>query len=103
MNEWISVEDRLPERDEGVIVAYENATVGRMVWFAAYYAAEGYWRMNTGTKINPSHWMPFPEPPSEEEQTEFCIRDADNTEPVMTITLWGLEAIRAFWARGGEH
>ena len=68
MNEWISVKDRLPKSGERVI-----ATNG-------IFCGEGYiglrykkyvWYRHLGRTWEPmkavTHWMPFPEPPKEEE------------------------------------
>jgi hypothetical protein len=63
MNEWISVEDRLPEYEQVVLVWEKDGYhllsrlflfEGKNLWFA------GIRGMNI---IDPSHWMPLPEPP----------------------------------------
>lgn len=66
MSEWISIGDRLPlpgryivcaETDNGLYVC-EMELEGKDRWMhegeATY--SHGYW-------INPTHWMPLPEPP----------------------------------------
>lgn len=61
MSEWISVEDRLPEKpniagqQKGCLAANE----GRYTYIC-YYTSLGIW---VGAK--PTHWMPLPEPPKE--------------------------------------
>lgn len=66
VQEWISVDDRLPEEKANCIVYYQHA----------YCDYDGYWAIgicfNDGEKfqINPAykvtHWMPLPEPPKGE-------------------------------------
>lgn len=60
-NEWISVEDRLPDVGIDVLVCYRNeCDVARYsdtyrCFFTGMYACE-----------NVTHWMPLPEPPKGE-------------------------------------
>ena len=66
VQEWISVDDRLPEEKVDCIVHYKHA----------YCDNDGYWAIgicfNDGEKfqINPAykvtHWMPLPQPPKGE-------------------------------------
>jgi len=61
--QWISVKDRLPEEDVDVI-AY-NCNYQQI---AAYTTnPTKYWYTISGSTISPTHWMPLPEPPKEEE------------------------------------
>jgi len=62
--QWISVEERLPEEDEVVLVwggasvytAKRHNKYGCMMW----------WKLNSKQHYcNPTHWMPIPEPPKE--------------------------------------
>lgn len=63
MNEWISVEDRLPEEDEWVLVGCEK------------YQMTSWGILMNGKFVNPdldynqiefvSHWMSLPKPPKE--------------------------------------
>lgn len=57
-NEWVSVEERLPEEKHRVIVRCERigTSVGWILW--------GGWMTDIGTDAgNVTHWMPLPTPP----------------------------------------
>lgn len=57
-NEWVSVEERLPEEKHRVIVRCERigTSVGWILW--------GRWMTDIGTDAgNVTHWMPLPTPP----------------------------------------
>ena len=72
-NEWVSVEERLPEGNGEYIVTAcdEGCPVGEGIWydtvvvFAEYY--DGCWTWNDGTEYDLTdiitHWMPLPAPP----------------------------------------
>lgn len=69
MNNWISVEDRLPRCFERVL-ATDGAFVGEAYLTSAHsrYRHTGYpWRAMSGKTV--THWMPLPEPPRENERT----------------------------------
>lgn len=70
-NRWISVEDRLPEVDEPVMICAFGKSVGEGV----YRGHDGFhhvWKMyaSSGTYWDDevTHYMPLPEPPHEERQ-----------------------------------
>jgi hypothetical protein len=80
MSEWISVEDRLPEKDQCyVIVACEGGYVDKtfysknreFFWLraAGSYSrrkqgkASGYFQLSHEYGYKITHWMPLPEPP----------------------------------------
>ena len=52
--EWISVDDRLPEKDGAYIVVGRNRTP---------HIAHFYTGKNGFSNPYTTHWMPFPEPP----------------------------------------
>lgn len=72
-NEWVSVEERLPEGNGEYIVTAcdEGCPAGEGIWydtvvvFAEYY--DGCWTWNDGTEYDltdiVTHWMPLPAPP----------------------------------------
>lgn len=54
---WISVKDRLPD-EIGKVLVIDNGKVDINSWAGKY---EGWYYANK----NITHWMPFPEPPKE--------------------------------------
>jgi hypothetical protein len=72
MGEWISVKERLPDREQcrvGVAVAIDGYVQrnlaapfrhvsGKHSWYSLSGAGVG-----TGLPFTPHHWMPLPEPP----------------------------------------
>ena len=66
VQEWISVDDRLPEDDSDVLAYLRNGEEGRI--YPANYA-KGVWFdciFNTPVTDTTTHWMPLPEPPKGE-------------------------------------
>ena len=61
IQEWISVEERLPKPLEEVLVHYEDGKVSVGVWFELFSHFFGEDDDNRVT-----HWMPLPEPPKGE-------------------------------------
>ena len=64
-NEWVSVEERLPEPGERVLAA-NGSFVGE-----AYMASNGAWMRHDGFPWEVDAWMPMPDrrPPEGEEDT----------------------------------
>ena len=67
---WISVEERLPEKQTDVLMLFENnMAVG--YWFDGDEVVT-FWRVYTDDgwcadcDCEPTHWMPLPEPPEVE-------------------------------------
>ena len=77
VQEWISVKDRLPEKDGCYIVTAcdEGCSCGDGIWYdtvvieAEHYKGEWLWNEN-GTEYDitcfVTHWMPLPQPPKGE-------------------------------------
>lgn len=71
-NNWISVKDRLPERDVPVLLSYIDYTFD-----AVFFRTRGihcdYWSRNDSDgegncMLNdPDYWMPLPPPPEDEK------------------------------------
>lgn len=53
---WISVEERLPE-DKNEVMVFTTKKVSK----ARFY--DGRWHGSGGCWMNVTHWMPLPEPP----------------------------------------
>ena len=72
MTEWISVKDRLPDRDCKVLGFICLPSGGRWVDLLFYSGMRNVFILwaNTGITYNHNevtHWMPLPEPPEEAE------------------------------------
>ncbi len=68
MNEWISVEDRLPELETNVLVitkyndiyiAFPNKFKDKLYWDIVCGCQEGSWTQDV------THWQPLPARPNE--------------------------------------
>lgn len=68
MNEWISVKDRLPKAGERVI-ATDGVMVGEVYMdsLRRVYRNGGMCTWESTFGHHPTHWMPLPKPPKEEE------------------------------------
>ena len=67
VQEWISVDDRLPEDDSDVLAYSKNGEEDRI--YPANYA-KGVWFdciFTTPATDTTTHWMPLPQPPKKEE------------------------------------
>ena len=65
MSEWISVEERLPERLVDVLLCYGDGSIGIDCWFDGL---GGFLLEDFHGKV--THWMPLPEPPGRKEGAE---------------------------------
>ena len=66
VQEWISVDDRLPEDDSDTLAYLQIGEEGRI--YPANYA-KGVWFdciFNTPVTESTTHWMPLPQPPKGE-------------------------------------
>lgn len=61
--EWISVDDRLPDKDGVFIVALEESGYENLVYFDVRQYVDGKW-LNIPNKFTVTHWMPLPDPPT---------------------------------------
>ena len=60
IQEWISVKDKMPEKNTSVLASTDNGIV-----FQCLYAYDG-WDLWEGNEVNITHWMPLPQPPKGE-------------------------------------
>jgi hypothetical protein len=67
MNEWISVEDRLPSISEEVIVAiYDDRYDSPWKYTSSgWLASKDIWIVDNNVCYDVTYWMPFPEYPTE--------------------------------------
>lgn len=69
---WIPVTERIPEKREYVLVRYKNNDMAVACWFDGDEDIL-FWRAMTDEAwcadcdTAPTHWMPLPEPPEEDE------------------------------------
>ena len=71
VQEWISVEDRLPEEDDNYIVTAcdEGCSAGEGIWYstvvvvAEYYKGSWTWYDEYSLEGIVTHWMPMPKLP----------------------------------------
>ena len=78
MNEWISVDDRLPENFQSVLVCTKN--MGINLWeYREDSPTEDVWiddRLNVYSIYDVTHWMPLPEQPTPSQaNTDVPFRD----------------------------
>ena len=61
---WISVEDELPKENGRLfLVCVKDGKVCE----SAYDVEDDIWYRQSGTVLNPTHWMPMPQPSRKEE------------------------------------
>ena len=61
VQEWISVKDRLPEKDEIVIICTDENFI-----YAGELIGDTWFLDNDSWTATVTHWMPMPEPPKGE-------------------------------------
>ena len=74
MIDWISVEDRLPPLDKRVI-AFGGYYGAGSAHYTADFDGNDYWQCHfvlptTNKYVEVTHWMPLPEPPTEQERSD---------------------------------
>lgn len=60
MDNWISVEERLPEHEDRVLVACRTKKGAQSINLAYY--SDGFWH-GQGSMSGVTHWMPLPDLP----------------------------------------
>lgn len=67
MNEWISVEDRLPPIGEEVIVAICDERYDSLCKYTSsgWLASKDIWIVDNSICPYVTHWMPLPAPPED--------------------------------------
>ena len=60
--EWVSVEDRLPEKGDLVITVSDHGDTSSL--YSEYFEGTRFWSKAFN---NITHWMPLPSPPTGEE------------------------------------
>ena len=64
MGDWVSVEDRLPEKSVSVLVAILDGDGSKHTVKAYYISEDGCFEAERGgIYMGVTHWMPFPQPP----------------------------------------
>jgi hypothetical protein len=63
MNEWISVKDRLPEKDGTYLV---NEFISCNGVHSLWYDKGSGWDYDSNETV--THWQPLPEPPNEQHK-----------------------------------
>lgn len=58
---WISVDERLPEPGETVLVWHHGEV--QMAWLNHFTNGVAYFVRDTHYNFEPTHWMPLPAPP----------------------------------------
>ena len=64
--QWISVKDRLPEREDDYLVCFEDGFIATTS-YKANENGETDWELWADSG-EPTHWMPLLEPPKEREE-----------------------------------
>ena len=72
-NEWVSVEEKLPEKKQDVLMLFKSGDMAVGWWhdadehitFWCAYTDDGFY---TDCDDMPTHWMSLPGPPAKEEQ-----------------------------------
>lgn len=60
--EWINVKDRLPEKDE-IVLVYFDGGVATSYWFDRDWETDSPVWSYTGLGGDPTYWCPIPEMP----------------------------------------
>ena len=77
--EWISVKERLPESSKCVLLFSKNGGVAEGAWDESERCFV-QWRWSA-KNVKATHWMPLPEPPKADQQTQSDENIPTNLEP----------------------
>ena len=70
-NEWVSVEERMPDFDVPVLVyvkdIFDNKGIINITKYTITYNLTNNWLGYENNSFKITHWMPLPEPPGKEE------------------------------------
>lgn len=82
LNTWISVEDRLPELNEKIIVWDKYGDIHRARFEGGFWDKGGHWReVHTGRGLHGiKYWIPYPELPDREELKQQTGEENDGKE-----------------------
>ena len=71
MNQWISVNDRLPKHRGDVLIFYDKHGGEYGIGWFSCENHDPYWVMGGAMlPYNVTHWMPLPEPPKGEDDED---------------------------------
>lgn len=76
MSNWISVDKKLPDIDNSVIVAFDNGDIDHD-WYDKEF--KRWSRLRHDTRII-THWQPLPQPPNKQLHTQ---QETDNWDQSM--------------------
>lgn len=69
MNDWISIEDKMPENNSEVLIYIEDYGILLAHYNYMPYKRYGFWSEGGGFEYEeqwfPKYWMPLPNPPKE--------------------------------------
>jgi len=63
MSQWISIEERVPDNEESVLVFDRKARDYCNMWVGWYDPNYMRWVCEGSPYFHVTHWMPLPEPP----------------------------------------
>jgi len=75
MSEWMSIKNRSPLKNEKEFLGYENGNIFVFSWRMDHWHECS--QSEIAYEVNPTHWMPLPEPPN--EITNFSRSQHDET------------------------
>lgn len=65
MSEWISVKNRLPEKDTAVLCYYDGYLDVMEYWYDEDNGKPVFYNPPSPPSENVTHWMPLPKPPED--------------------------------------